>query len=117
MPVASTSRHTASMPVRSGTSERSDERERNDAISHGRPTEHTSIGASVKSRASHPKSDARRSAVRVVACASGAPIVIVKSVFLRDIGAAALLSNLWPLLVIATGTLSAANWMFRRRLA
>ncbi len=43
-------------------------------------------------------------------------IVIVKSVFLKDLGAAALLRHLWPLLVIAVGTLGAANWMFRRRL-
>ena len=44
-------------------------------------------------------------------------IVIVKGVFLKDIGVAALLRALWPLLVIATVTLTAANWMFRRRLA
>lgn len=43
-------------------------------------------------------------------------IVIVKGVFLKDIGVHVLLSNLWPLLVIAVGTLGAANWLFRRRL-
>jgi ABC-2 type transport system permease protein len=44
-------------------------------------------------------------------------IVIVKGVFLKDIGFTTLLQALWPLLVIATLTLTAANWMFRRRLA
>jgi ABC-2 type transport system permease protein len=43
-------------------------------------------------------------------------IVIVKGIFLKDIRLAALLPSLYPLLVIAIGTLSAANWMFRRRL-
>ena len=43
-------------------------------------------------------------------------IVIVKGVFLKDIGPIQLLPHLWPLLVIATGTLSAANWLFRKRL-
>jgi len=43
-------------------------------------------------------------------------IVIVKGVFLKDMGFVALLPNLYPLLVIAICTLSAANWMFRRRL-
>lgn len=43
-------------------------------------------------------------------------IVIVKGVFLKDIGIPILWHNLWPLLVIAGLTLSAANWMFRRRL-
>jgi len=43
-------------------------------------------------------------------------IVIVKGVFLKDVGVAALLHPLWPLLVIAVITLSAADWMFRRRL-
>lgn len=43
-------------------------------------------------------------------------IVIVKGVFLKDIGVVAMLPHLWPLLVIATGTLAAANWMFRKRL-
>jgi ABC-2 type transport system permease protein len=43
-------------------------------------------------------------------------IVIVKGVFLKDIGLFELLQSLWPLLVIATGTLAVANWMFRRQL-
>ncbi|MDD5275934.1 MAG: ABC transporter permease [Methylovulum sp.] len=43
-------------------------------------------------------------------------IIIVKGVFLKDIGLLLLLQNLWPLLVIATGTLGAANWMFHRHL-
>jgi ABC-2 type transport system permease protein len=43
-------------------------------------------------------------------------IVIVKGVFLKDITATVLLRSLWPLLIIAAGTLSAANWLFRRRL-
>jgi ABC-2 type transport system permease protein len=42
-------------------------------------------------------------------------IVIVKGVFLKDLSLAALLPSLWPLLVIATLTLAAADWMFRRR--
>jgi ABC-2 type transport system permease protein len=43
-------------------------------------------------------------------------IVIVKGVFLKDIGLPTLLQSLWPLLVIAAGTLGMANWMYRRRL-
>jgi ABC-2 type transport system permease protein len=43
-------------------------------------------------------------------------IVIVKGVFIKDIGLSVLLQSLWPLLVIAVGTLAAANWMFRRRI-
>jgi ABC-2 type transport system permease protein len=43
-------------------------------------------------------------------------IVIVKGVFIKDIGPAILWQALWPLLVIALLTLSAADWMFRRRL-
>ena len=43
-------------------------------------------------------------------------IVIVKGVFLKDIGLAALLPSLYPLLVIAVCTLGAAGWMFRRRI-
>ncbi|WP_333875135.1 ABC transporter permease [Methylobacter sp.] len=41
-------------------------------------------------------------------------IVIVKGVFLKDIGLPVLLQSLWPLMVIAAGTLAIANWMFRR---
>lgn len=44
-------------------------------------------------------------------------IVIVKGLFLKDIGPAALLPSLYPLLIIAIATLSAANWLFRKRLA
>ena len=44
-------------------------------------------------------------------------IVIVKGVFLKDISSLLLLHSLWPLLVIALITLSAANWIFRRRLS
>jgi ABC-2 type transport system permease protein len=43
-------------------------------------------------------------------------IVIVKGVFIKDIGFSVLLQSLWPLLIIAVGTLAAANWMFRRRI-
>jgi ABC-2 type transport system permease protein len=43
-------------------------------------------------------------------------IVIVKGVFIKDIGLAILWQSLWPLLVIALLTLTAADWMFRRRL-
>ena len=43
-------------------------------------------------------------------------IVIVKGIFLKDMGLAALLPSLYPLLVIAVCTLAAADWMFRRRL-
>jgi len=43
-------------------------------------------------------------------------IVIVKGVFLKDIGVMTVLQNLWPLLIIAMGTLSTANWIFRRKL-
>ena len=43
-------------------------------------------------------------------------IVIVKGVFLKNIGLDTLFSSLWPLLVIAGITLTAADWMFRRRL-
>jgi ABC-2 type transport system permease protein len=43
-------------------------------------------------------------------------IVIVKGVFLKNIGIHLLFSALWPLLVIAAITLAAADWMFRRRL-
>ncbi|WP_367154112.1 ABC transporter permease [Methylomonas sp. HYX-M1] len=44
-------------------------------------------------------------------------IVIVKGVFLKDIGPMALLPNIYPLVIIAIVTLSAANYLFRRRLA
>jgi ABC-2 type transport system permease protein len=44
-------------------------------------------------------------------------IVIVKGIFLKDLPPAAVLDNLWPLLVIGLCTLAAARWMFQRRLA
>lgn len=44
-------------------------------------------------------------------------IVIVKGIFLKDMGFLALLPNLYPLLIIAVGTLATADWLFRRRLA
>ncbi len=43
-------------------------------------------------------------------------IAIVKGVFLKNITVLALLQSLWPLTVIATITLTAANWLFRRRI-
>lgn len=43
-------------------------------------------------------------------------LVIVKGLFLKDMPADEVLSNLWPLAVIALLTLSAATWLFRRRL-
>ncbi len=43
-------------------------------------------------------------------------IVIVKGVFLKDVSSAILFQSVWPLMVIAVLTLSAANWMFRRRI-
>jgi len=43
-------------------------------------------------------------------------IVIVKGVFLKNMSAPLLWPALWPLLVIAALTLTAADWMFRRRL-
>lgn len=44
-------------------------------------------------------------------------IVIVKGLFLKDFSHFALLHSLYPLLIIATGTLTAANWLLRKRLA
>ena len=43
-------------------------------------------------------------------------IVIVKGIFLKDIGIEAVLRNIWPLMVIAMFTLAVANLAFRRRL-
>jgi ABC-2 type transport system permease protein len=42
-------------------------------------------------------------------------IVIVKGVFLKAMPSGEVLDNLRPLVGIATGTLSAATWLFRRR--
>ncbi|HEY0255859.1 MAG TPA: ABC transporter permease [Candidatus Methylacidiphilales bacterium] len=44
-------------------------------------------------------------------------IVIVKSIFLKGSSTLFVLENLWPLILIAIVTLSAANWMFRRQIA
>jgi ABC-2 type transport system permease protein len=43
-------------------------------------------------------------------------IVIVKGVFLKNIGLIDLVHPLWPLAVIACLTLASANWTIRRRL-
>jgi ABC-2 type transport system permease protein len=43
-------------------------------------------------------------------------IVVVKGVFIKGLGPAQIVQSLWPLLVIGFLTLSAANWLFRRRL-
>jgi ABC-2 type transport system permease protein len=43
-------------------------------------------------------------------------IVIVKGVFLKAMPVANVLHSLWPLLVIGLATLSAATWLFRRRI-
>jgi ABC-2 type transport system permease protein len=43
-------------------------------------------------------------------------IVIIRGVFLKDMPAGLVLDNLWPMAVIALFTLSAASWLFRRRL-
>jgi ABC-2 type transport system permease protein len=56
--------------------------------------------------------------LQCVSCAS--PIryflVIVKGVFLKDMPAAVAVGQLWPLATIAVITLSAATWLFRRRM-
>lgn len=44
-------------------------------------------------------------------------IVIVKGIYLKDLGAYGVWLSLWPLLVIAAGTLSGALVMFRRQTA
>jgi ABC-2 type transport system permease protein len=43
-------------------------------------------------------------------------MVIVKGIFLKNMPAADVLSNLGPLVVIAGVTLSASAWLFRRRM-
>jgi ABC-2 type transport system permease protein len=43
-------------------------------------------------------------------------MVIAKGVFLKNMPAAEVARNLLPLLVIATATLSASSWLFRRRM-
>jgi ABC-2 type transport system permease protein len=42
-------------------------------------------------------------------------IVIVKAIFLKDASAAFVITNLWPLAVIALLTLTSAAWIFHRR--
>jgi ABC-2 type transport system permease protein len=44
-------------------------------------------------------------------------IVIVKGIFLKGFGIGQIWPNLWPLLLISVFTISAAYWMFRRRIA
>ena len=43
-------------------------------------------------------------------------IVIVKGLFIKNISYQVLFQSVWPMLVIATLTLSSANWMFRKRI-
>lgn len=43
-------------------------------------------------------------------------LVIIKGVFLKEMPWQDVLSNLWPMIFIAIGTLSAATWLFKRRL-
>lgn len=43
-------------------------------------------------------------------------VVIVKGIFIKDLTALMVWHSLWPLLIIATVTLAAADWMFRRRI-
>jgi ABC-2 type transport system permease protein len=42
-------------------------------------------------------------------------IVIGKAIFLKDVPFEVVLSHLWPMMLIALATLSAATWLFRRR--
>jgi ABC-2 type transport system permease protein len=43
-------------------------------------------------------------------------IVVVKGLFIKDVSYQVLFHSVWPMLVIATLTLAAANWMFRKRI-
>ena len=43
-------------------------------------------------------------------------LVIVRGVFLKDMPFADVVSNTWPLLIIAAATLTAAAWLFRHRM-
>lgn len=43
-------------------------------------------------------------------------LVIAKGIFLKDIPNSVILSNLWPMAIIACFTLTGAAWFFRRRL-
>ena len=42
-------------------------------------------------------------------------LVIVRGVFLRDMPLDLVLQRLWPMAIIAVVTMSAASWLFRRR--
>jgi ABC-2 type transport system permease protein len=42
--------------------------------------------------------------------------VIVKGVFLKNMGTLEVLNHAWPMMLIGIGTLSAAGWMFKRKL-
>ena len=43
-------------------------------------------------------------------------MVVVKGIFLKDVSAAVVWSQTWPMLIIAAGTLGSATWLFRRRM-
>lgn len=43
-------------------------------------------------------------------------LVVTKGLFLKDMPAALVFDNIWPMAVIAAVTLTAASWLFRRRL-
>jgi drug efflux transport system permease protein len=43
-------------------------------------------------------------------------MVVVKGVFLKDVSAAVVWSQTWPMAIIAAGTLGSATWLFRRRM-
>lgn len=44
-------------------------------------------------------------------------LVVIRGVFLRGAGAGELLWQLWPMALIAVGTLAAAGWLFRKRVS
>ncbi len=43
-------------------------------------------------------------------------MVVVKGIFLKDVSAAVVWSQTWPMAIIAAGTLGSATWLFRRRM-
>jgi ABC-2 type transport system permease protein len=43
-------------------------------------------------------------------------LIIAKGIFLKDIPVDIILYNIWPMVVIAVGTLSGAGWFFKHRL-
>jgi len=43
-------------------------------------------------------------------------LVITKGIFLKDMPATLVFANIWPMAIIAAVTLTAATWLFRRRL-